>query len=319
MSDEKNKVTDPQLTVDVKNEKLEQLIAEYAKENTKENLLSLLNHLRNCRVLVPGILNEKKQPAPAFLKNAEGLMFAPIYSQKEQIPKNPAVPVVLNMPFLAVLAMANDPKLEIKGITINPFTQNLLLKEELLKHMDSVEREHAETMKKTGIIQNADGTITPPPGMKAVKMDEKQYAMFERKQFEMRFLPKKLFDEGQSFVDALCERRAEYVDELFEESYQQKRMYPYLTEEFSVMPLQISDELVMIQIELPNRDIAVTSMLRVYLAWNSNMQKGRYFSIEKGAEDNMLCEITSEWAHVNYGTAPVEGAEMQKIMELLEA
>lgn len=318
MSAEKKKITDPQVTIDVKNEKLEALVDTYAKEKTGEALNTLLNHLRNCRVLVPAMLNDKKQPIPAFLKSGEGVIYLPIYSQKEQIPKEPKVPAILNMPFLAVLQMANKPEVAVKGIVINPFTQNLMLKEELIRRMDTIERERAEAMKKAGATTNADGTMTPPPGMKAIKMDAKQYAVFERKQFEMRFLPKKFFEEGKAFMDELCEKKEAYIDELFEESYQQKRMYPYLPEEFSVMTLDISEELLIANVDLPNRDIDAASALRIYFAWNKQEEKGRYFSIEKGQKGNVFCEITSDWKHVNYGEAPVEGAEIQKIMDLLE-
>ncbi len=318
MSVEKKKVTDPQVTIDVRNEKLEELVAAYAKEKTKEALNTLLNHLRTCRVLVPAMLNDKKQPIPAFLKSKEDVIYLPIYSQKEQIPKEPKIPAIMNMPFLAVLQMANKPELEIKGIAVNPFTQNLILKEELIRRMDTVEKERAEAMKKAGAAANADGTITPPPGMKAIKMNAKQYAVFERKQFEMRFLPKKFFDEGKAFMDKLCEKKEECVDALFEESYQQKRMYPYLPEEFSVMALDISDELLIADVDLPNRDIDMASVLRVYFVWNKIKERGRYFTIEKGMKGNVFCEITSDWKHVNYGAAPVEGAEIQRIMDLLE-
>ncbi len=318
MSEEKKKTTDPQVTIEVRNEKLEELVAAYAKEKTKEALNTLLNHLRTCRVLMPAMLNDKKQPVPAFLKNGEGVIYLPIYSQKEQIPKEPKVPAILNMPFLAVLQMANKPELEIKGIAVNPFTQNLILKEELIRRMDTIEREHAEAMKKAGAAVRADGTITPQPGMKAIKMNAKQYAIFERKQFEMRFLPKKFFDEGKAFMDELCEKKEEYVDVLFEESYQQKRMYPYLPEEFSVMALDISDELLIVNADLPNRDIDMASALRIYFVWNKLKENGRYFTIEKGLKGNVFCEITSDWKHVNYGDAPVEGAEIQRIMDLLE-
>lgn len=313
MSDEKQKVVDPQNTIDVKNEKLEELVANYVKEKNGDALNALLNHLRNCRVLVPALVNEKKQPMPTFLRSGAGENFFPIYSQKEQIPKDQKIPAIINMPFLAVLQMSNRPELEIKGIVINAYTQNLVLKEELLKRMDEVEKERAKMM------QGENGKAVLPQGMKAVKMDAKQYAIFERKQFEMRFLPKKFFEEGQAFMDELCSKKEEYIDALFEESYQQKRMYPYLPEEFSVMALNISEELLIVNVDLPNRDIDIASALRLYFVWNKQQEKARYFSIEKGQKNNLFGEITTEWKHINYGDAPVEGGEIQRIMELLES
>ena len=114
------------------------------------------------------------------------------------------------------------------------------------------------------------------------------------------------------------EKKEEYIDSLFEESYQQKRLYPYLSEEFSVMAMDISEKLLMIRIDMPNRDLGEASCYRIYLAWNSVDRKGRFFTIEKGASGSVLGEITSDWKHANYGAAPVEGAEISRLLELME-
>ena len=57
-----------------------------------------------------------------------------------------------------------------------------------------------------------------------------------------------------------------------------------------------------------------------YLAWDEKEQKGRYMTIEKtkDAGSNLLGEMGSDWKHVDYGQAPVEGAELQTILDILE-
>jgi hypothetical protein len=149
-------------------------------------------------------------------------------------------------------------------------------------------------------------------------MTQKEYVAFERKQFETRFLPKKFFEEGSAFVEALCEKKETYLDSLYEESYQQKRLYPYLPEEFSVMAMDISEELLIIRADMPNRDMESGSCIRIYLVWNPANRTGRYFTIEKGTDGSLLGEINGQLGHTAWGGAPVEGAEISRLIELLD-
>ena len=50
-----------------------------------------------------------------------------------------------------------------------------------------------------------------------------------------------MFEGGKEFMDRLADEKEKLIDELYEEAYQQKRMYPYMEEDFSVMSMQISD------------------------------------------------------------------------------
>ena len=127
-----------------------------------------------------------------------------------------------------------------------------------------------------------------------------------------------IFEQGKQMMDDLCEKKEEYVDQFFEECYQQKRMYPYLPEEFSVMVMNISQELLIVRVDLPPRDMGVPSCFRVYFAWNDVEQSGRYFTIERTQDPgrHLLGEFQKDWKHVDYGQAPAEGAELQKIIDI---
>ncbi len=297
------KPLDRNMTINIQNDEMEALLVRYASEKNAESLNALLNHMHHSRVLVPANLNEKKQPIPCLIRNNEGKRFLPVYSSKTQIPKEPKSPAVLNMPYLAVNQMAVQPGLNCDGIVINPFSNNLVFKAQLLQKIDEIEKNR----------RNAQQT-----GTKTVKMSQREYALFERKQFEFQFLPKKFFEEGSGFIDTLCEKKEEFIDNLFEESYQQKRLYPYLSEEFSVMAMSISEELLVIRIDMPARDMAKTACYRIYLTWNQAEKKGRFFTIEKAEQENILGEVTCDRKHVDYGIAPVEGAEISRLLELLE-
>lgn len=295
------KPMDSNLTLDVQNDKLEELIDVYLNERTNENLNVLIQVIHGCRLLVPAMMNKDQKAVPMFIKGKNDMTFMPVYTSKEQIPAEPKSPAILNVPYEAVNAMAARPEVDIKGVVINPFTNNLVFQKELLKKIAEVDERRKNQ-----------------PEAKAVKLTTEQYNALMRKQYEFGFLPKKFFLNGQEFVDELCQDKEEFIDRLFEESYQEKRLYPYLPEDFSVMAMDISEELLVVRVDFPENNMQVPSCHRVYFTWNPKKAQGRYFTIEKtkNNEVKLLGEMTSELKHESLSDAPVEGAELQEIIDL---
>lgn len=290
--------------MELENDTLLELMKKYLAEQTPENLNTLILHLRECRILTPANLNEKKQATPVFIKNPNGEVFLPIYTDKEQLPEDAGAPVIVNVPYLEANAMVARDDILATGIVINPFTTNLVFKNALILRIEEVEKKRKENQ---------------APQTRTVQMTEEQYVLFERKQFEAVFLPKKLYAEKEAFVEELLSRKETFVDQLFEESYQNKRLYPYLEEEFAVTALTIEDGFQVVRLDLPKRDCPVGACERVYFAWNQKSQEGSYFMAEKTNQDGTfkLVEITSDWQRKEY-TETVEGSEIQLILEELK-
>lgn len=300
---------DPNLTLDVKNEKLEELVKQYTDEKNAENLNALIEELRKCRLLVPANINEEKKPVPCMLNSKDKGMYFPVYTALKQIPQSPRSEAIINMPYLAVNEMTAQQQENLGGVAINPFTDNLIFKMPLVLRIQEVEKKRRELAKQGG-----------EPKKKTLQLTPEQYLQFERRQFEFGFLPKRFFEQGQAFMDELCEKKEEYIDQLFEEAYQEKRRYPYLPEDFSVMVMNIAEDLLIVRVDLPAQDMAAPSCLRIYLAWNEVAGSGRYLTIEtvKDSKERKLGELTLDWKKVDHGVAPVEGAELQYVIDLLQ-
>ncbi len=300
---------DPNLTLDVKNEKLEELVKQYTDEKNADNLNALIEELRKCRLLVPANINEEKKPVPCMLNSKDKGMYFPVYTALKQIPQSPRSEAIINMPYLAVNEMTAQQQENLGGVAINPFTDNLIFKMPLVLRIQEVEKKRRELAKQGG-----------EPKKKTLQLTPEQYLQFERRQFEFGFLPKRFFEQGQTFMDELCEKKEEYIDQLFEEAYQEKRRYPYLPEDFSVMVMNIAEDLLIVRVDLPAQDMAAPSCLRIYLAWNEVAGSGRYLTIEtvKDAKERKLGELTLDWKKVDHGVAPVEGAELQYVIDLLQ-
>ena len=300
---------DPNLTLDVKNEKLEELVKQYTDEKNADNLNALIEELRKCRLLVPANINEEKKPVPCMLNSKDKGMYFPVYTALKQIPQSPRSEAIINMPYLAVNEMTAQQQENLGGVAINPFTDNLIFKMPLVLRIQEVEKKRRELAKQGG-----------EPKKKTLQLTPEQYLQFERRQFEFGFLPKRFFEQGQAFMDELCEKKEEYIDQLFEEAYQEKRRYPYLPEDFSVMVMNIAEDLLIVRVDLPAQDMAAPSGLRIYLAWNEVAGSGRYLTIEtvKDSKERKLGELTLDWKKVDHGVAPVEGAELQYVIDLLQ-
>ena len=302
MADE-NKEMDQDMTINVRNEKVEEQIKIYMKDKTAEHLNTLIESIRTRRILIPANMNEEKKPLPCLIDSPTKGKFLPIYTSREQVPREPQSDVLVNMPFLAANQMAASQGDKLSGIILNPFSDNLIFKRQLVERIEEVEK-----------ARNA------APKEKTMQMTPEQYLLFERKQFEFGYLPKRFFEQGKQMLEELCEQKEEYVDRFFEECYQQKRMYPYLPEDFSVMVMNISEELLIVRVDLPDRDMGYPSCWRVYFSWNDETGRGRYFTVERTRDPkfNLLGEFGRDWKHIDHGQAPVEGAELQRIIDLIQ-
>ena len=269
---------DEKMTMEITNDRLEEAIKQYAAERTKENLTTVLNLLRPTKLYVPAMLKAPDQPTPCFLKNNKGEQFFVAYTSKEQMPE--------------------EPELELTGLAINPFSDNLVLKTELVRKLHEADQKAAQ--------------------MRQVKMTPQQFNVFVKKQVEFGVLPKRLYAEGETFVRKLCEEREAFVNQIFAETYKEPKLYPYTEADYSVMALDIAEDLTLIRVDLPEKALAAPLCYRIYITFNPQTKKAGYYTIEMTAEKEVraLGQILPDGRHESLGEAPVEGAELQKIMDL---
>ena len=289
---------DNKVTMEITNDKLEEAIKIYLTEHTKENLGVVLNLLRPTKLLVPAMLKTPTQPVPCFLKNGNGETFLAVYTSKAQIPAEPKSQAILSMPFPACNDIVVKEELNLLGMVINPFTENLVLKKELVEKLHEADKK----MMQTG----------------QVKMTPEQFGVFVKKQVEFGILPKRLFTEKETFVNQLCEEKESFINRIFADAYKEAKLYPYSEADYSVMALEIAPDLTLIRVDFPEDGIIAPLCYRVYITFDPITKKAGYYTIEKMAEPGkrLLGGFVENGSHVNYGEAPVEGAEIDRVMAL---
>lgn len=291
------------MTMEITNDKLEEAIKIYAAERTKENLSTVLNLLRPTKLLIPAMLKAPDQPTPCFLKNANGEQFLAVYTSKEQIPQEPKSQAILSMPFPACNNIVVKQELQLTGMAINPFSDNLILKTELIEKLHEADV-NAAKMNETK--------------MKEVKMTPEQFDVFMKKQVEFGIIPKRLFTEKEAFIDKLCDEKEAFVNEIFATAYKEQKLYPYSENDYSVMALNISEDLTLVRVDFPNRGIVTPLCYRVYITFDPITKTAGYYTIEKTEEKDvrLLGGFGEDGKHISYGNAPVEGAELNEIINL---
>ena len=200
--------------------------------------------------------------------------------------------------FPGIVTKIYKPELELTGLVINPFSDNLVLKTELVRNLHEADQKAAQ--------------------MRQVKMTPQQFNVFVKKQVEFGVLPKRLYAEGETFVRKLCEEREAFVNQIFAETYKEPKLYPYTEADYSVMALDIAEDLTLIRVDLPEKALAAPLCYRIYITFNPQTKKAGYYTIEMTAEKEVraLGQILPDGRHESLGEAPVEGAELQKIMDL---
>lgn len=286
------------VTMEITNDKLEAAIKEYAGERTNEKLSEILNLMRPTKLYVPAMLKGPDQPIPCFLKNSKEEQFLVVYTSKTQIPEEPKSQALMSMPFPVCNSIVAKQELNLTGMVINPFSDNLILKRELVEKLHEADEKAVKT--------------------RQVQMTPAQFQIFVKQQVEFGILPKRLFSEGEEFVSSLCEKKETLINEIFAEACKEPKFYGYSEKDYEVMALDIAEDLTVIRVDLPEKGIVPPLCYRIYLTFNPQTKKAGYYMIEMGKEKNsrLLGELGADGKHVAHGEAPVEGAELQKIIDL---
>ncbi len=304
--------------------KTETLMQIYKEDPVRDNLRALVHQMRKTQFLSPAILPDTPEarefkkmakenngqqvtlpkeasPIPSILKNKDGVTFFPIYTTQEQIPKEPKYDVVMNVPFQSCVAVVMNGSLGAQGIAVNPFSDNLIFRKELL-----------EALKKEDEALRAGAT--------PVKLTPQQMMIVMRQKAEFSDFPTRLYKEGAPFVHQLSDEKEALVNEIYQGAYQNPEVYPYSENDFSVMPLDINEELLLVRVDLPEVKESAQLCHRIYITLNPKDDEIHYFTVERGRKkgESNLCGVSREGRHMEYGEAPVEGAEIQRIMDIIE-
>lgn len=305
--------------ISAKNKPLEEEIAKLVESQDAHQMAVILQQLSGSLILQPGIFppeltpdklrelaqndpkNPALQPRPMVLRNKDEVNYLPVFTSKEQIPEDQKYPAMIMVPFMECAKLADRQKEHISGIVLNPFTQNLIIKQQAIEMM----------------IKNV-------PQQGEVKMSAAQMHAFLRSQVELKVLPAKLSTEKNDFIDDLMARKGKVLIELLNSEYAKVKgledKNPYTEKDFDFLCMNMSDTERVVQITMPTRGTEPYHIISAFLFYNPQTEESVYYTIRRRPENlnqKKLGFVDAQGNYQDIGEAPTEGSELYTLLDML--
>ena len=243
-----------------------------------------------------------ESPNICLLAKADGGKVFPIFTSKDHVPKDKLPPALLNMPFKTVISIVKTNLTEVNDIAVNPFTQGIILNENLIDLADRRYKAQAQEFAGNG---------------QTVQVTEKQFHVIAHSQLAKETLPGLLFDNADQLMSDIRVKKEKAIVDIYKQIYPKELVCPYSEDDIAVMMLQIEDDLVVTRIDLPEENKQAGSPLRVYITQNGDEYS--YFIIEKGdnGTPGHIATMKSVGDHSILMEAPDNGVEIETIMSLI--
>lgn len=300
----------------IDNAELEKRIAAFSQDRSKENFVKIMEQLEKSTILVPtmtpeNISKEDMEQArrgkqikltkdakftPCLLKKETGEQALPIFSSQSQIPKEKASPAVLAMPFFSCVSMVMANAGKVEAVVLNPFTQSVVITKQVLEVAQK-----RSTMKET----------------KTVKLTEKQFHQLAHRRMSYELLPVFLFEKGYEGLEQIQKEEGKFLVSQLASVYPKEIKVPYTEDDFSFMTLNVTDNLQITRIDLPDKDIIKGMCSRIYIVWKRDTEQLFYYTIEKGEQGSDIARVYADRKHETVEPAPDNGAEIEAVMNLV--
>lgn len=301
----------------ISNEKLLESMRTFIADKTHEHMMDVMQNIRLSYVLVPAsfpegfaknmVTDAEGKPValppgtqfqPCLIKNPKGERYFPIFTDAQQVPKENDYPAIIRIPFLECASLVQTQLELIKGIALNPYTENILFQQELLEAMLTAEKK----------LKNHVN----------IPMTKESFQLMARHQVEHVVLPQTLHSDKQKFMDQIEQDAEHLLYTIYCKPYNEEHPAPYTEEDFSIMPLHIADDLDIIRLDLPEKVMAQGICERVYLTINPQTEDTGYFLMEADAQKGKfkLCRIHTDGRYEIVDESPAEGSELESVIQL---
>lgn len=299
----------------IDNSQLELAAETFAKDRTKENFVKIMEHLEKAVVYMPTMMPDNldketmdgirggkgvKLPKdakilPCLLKKESGEQALPIFSSLKQVPPDKKSPAIMALPFFNCVSMAMANKEKVQAVVLNPFTQNVTLPPQILE------------------IAQKRGQAAKP---QKVKLTEKQFHQMAHGLVAYQLLPVFLYEKQKDGLEQLQQEEGKFLASLYTSVYPKEIRMPYGEEDFSLMTLNVTDDMQITRIDMPEANLNKGLCCRIYVVWKREAEELSYYTIEKAENGNTIGRIYADKKHESIETAPDNGAEIETIMNL---
>lgn len=302
------------------------LVGAFAADRTRENMVKLMENLEMSMVFVPvvteGMTDEMKEAAKKngkvelpqgakvrnrLLVSKEGDTVFPVFTTPEEITNPELQGQFMLMPFIDCAKAATVPNSGVKAIIVNPFTDNVGLVDKLLE----------ACVQRRAAIDNAMKQAPKNGEMKQVQVTEKQFHQLARTQTETLTIPKKFYEEKETFFDQLNEKKGALFMEDYKAFYADQLEIPFSEDDIKTMVLGVASDVKLAIVDLPSARMQEGMCGKIFMSLNETTKEAHYIVIQKTKDGMELAEFDADCKRKVIGEAPDEGTEMNAVMTYL--
>ncbi len=199
------------------------------------------------------------------------------------------------LPFFNCVSMAMANKEKVQAVVLNPFTQNVTLPPQILE------------------IAQKRGQAAKP---QKVKLTEKQFHQMAHGLVAYQLLPVFLYEKQKDGLEQLQQEEGKFLASLYASVYPKEIRMPYGEDDFSLMTLNVTDDMQITRIDMPEANLNKGLCCRIYAVWKREAEELSYYTIEKAENGNTIGRIYADKKHEIIEAAPDNGAEIETIMNL---
>lgn len=299
----------------IDNTQLEERIADFLKSKSNESFVKIMEQLEKSVVYLPAMMPENldkettealktgrgaKLPKdakviPCLLKKENGEQALPVFSGPKHIPVEKRSPAVMALPFFTCVSMALANAEKVGAIVLNPFTNNIILPPQILE----------VAQKRSKMAQT-----------KTVKLTEAQFHQFAHGRLAYELLPVFLYEKQKEGLEELQAQEGKFILSLFASIYPKEVKVPYGEDDFSLMTLNVTDNLQITRIDMPEKNDAKGACVRIYAVLKRDTNELEYYTIENTENGMAIGRVYADRKHEIIKEAPDNGAEIETIMNL---
>ena len=302
----------------IDNTRLEKLLDEFAKDREREKYAGIMEVLEKSMVFLPVMkpegIDEDTQKAmqsgrpvrlpdrtkimPCLLKKDGGGHILPVFSSVGQIPADKRSPALVALPFLTGVSMSMANRQSVECMVLNPFTHNVTIP--------------------PSVMEVAQKRMAAAKGAGAAGMTDQQLWQAVHNRVMLVSLPQYLFAHGQEGLRELQDREGDFLMRFYKDAYPRERKMPADcdADQFSVMALNVTDDMQITRVDLPAGANKKGMCYRVYAAFLRQAEAVRYYVFEKTDNGNYIGTVTPDGSHGLLEPVPDNGAEIEAVMAL---
>lgn len=302
----------------IDNKALEEAIAAFRADKERDSYVKVMEILERSVVLVPAMPPKDIAPelmeqlkagkpvqfskdtkiVPCLLRKETGEQALPIFTSPQQIPEDKKSPMVMAMPFMGVIAMVTANRDKVVEVVVNPFTEIMVLNQSILE----VAEKRRQALGQAKTVQ-----LTPD-----------QFRDFAHNRVSLHLLPKYLFEHGLKGLEDLQREEGALVLRFYDEVYPKGKTYSYRAEDFSLMTLNLTDNIQLTRLDMPDEADKKGLCYRVYAVYKRDAQEVLYYALENTKDGNMIAQVRQGGGHEILVPVPDNGAEIEAVIGLAE-